>query len=149
MALISAVNSTCRYFYHVQRLKFCSNHQCLYQTRQKPYSWQAIWGMMQYCNFCLGADSHLTAKSQTPAFKISVTHRLLFSFTGASSDLFVSRRALQLTPQCQMDSSTLIGAGGCESEPWPSVGSLEEASIRTHLLKMDIFQRLTSDNLVH
>ena len=54
-----------------------------------------------------------------------------------------------LTPQCQMDSSTLIGTGGCESEPWPSVGSLEEASIRTHLLKMDIFQRLTSDSLVH
>ena len=104
---------------------------------------------MQYCNFCLGADSHLTAKSQTTALKISVTHRLLFSFTGAPSDLWVSRSALQLTLQCQMDSSALIGADGCESEPWPSEGSLEEASIRTHLLKMDIFQRLTSDNLVH
>jgi len=62
-----------------------------YTKHTSDYSWQAIWGLMQYCNFCLGADSHLTGKSQTPAFKISVTHRLLFSFTGASSDLFVSR----------------------------------------------------------
>ena len=111
MALISAVNSTCRYFYHAQRLKLCSNHQCLYHTRQKPYSWQAIWRMMQYCNFCLSADSHLTVQSHTPAFKISVMHRLLFSFTGASSDLFVSRSALQLTPQCQMDCARTTHVG--------------------------------------
>ena len=78
-----------------------------------------------HTNFFYLIHGHNIPSNSSPqaGFPISVTHRLLFSFTCASSDLFVSRRALQLTPQCQMDSAALIGAGGCESDPWPSVSS--------------------------
>ena len=63
-----------------------------------------------YTNFFYLIHGHNIPSKSSPqaGFPISVTHRLLFSFTGASSDLFVSRSALQLTPQCQMDSSALI-----------------------------------------